>query len=87
MTPVESSSVPRPRLGWHAVVLVIVTTAIAGCTDDGSDSYNCYLAPDVPPVVVHEESATAATKKCEEEQGQPCTCTAIRSYRSIVAPE
>lgn len=77
-----SSSRLLVRLG-AAVVLF----AAAACTDEGTDMYNCFLAPDVPPIVVLEESATAANKKCEEEQGQKCTCTAIRSYRSVTGTD
>ena len=70
------------RLLFGAVMLAGVA-----CTDEGTDMFNCYLAPDVPPVVVREESASKAAAKCEEEQEQECTCIAVRGYRNIVGPE
>lgn len=70
-----------------ARVLAFALVATIGCSDDTADLFNCYLAPDVPPVMVRGKSATAAADKCEEEQGQQCTCTAVRSYRGIVAPD
>ena len=62
-----------------ARVLSFALVAAVGCSDDTADLFNCYLAPDVPPVMVRGKSATAAADKCEEEQGQQCTCTAVRT--------
>jgi hypothetical protein len=68
-----------------SVCAVAATGVLAGCTDDAAELFNCYLAADVPPIVIRESSATDASKKCEEEQGQACTCSAV-SYRGIVSP-
>ena len=67
-------------------VLFVCAVAATGCTDDAADMFNCYLAPDVPPIVIREDSASAATKKCEQEQGQACTCSPVQTYKGIVSP-
>lgn len=69
-----------------AVAVASMVLALAGCTDEGTGMFNCYLASDVPPVVVREASAAAANRKCEKEQGQKCTCTEIRGYRTLTDP-
>ena len=66
--------------------LIVCAVTLMACTDDAADMFNCYLAPDVPPIVIKEDSATEATKKCEEQQGQACTCSPVQTYKGIVSP-
>ena len=66
--------------------LIVCAVSAMACTDDAADMFNCYLAPDVPPIVIKEDSATEATKKCEEQQGQACTCSPVQTYKGIVSP-
>jgi hypothetical protein len=67
--------------------LLVCLLGTLGCTDDAAAMYNCYLAPDVPPIVIREDSASGATKKCEQEQGQACTCSPVQTYKGIVSPD
>jgi hypothetical protein len=67
-------------------VLFVCSMSMLGCSDDAAEMFNCYLAPDVPPIVIREDSASAATKKCEQEQGQTCTCSPVQTYKGIVSP-
>jgi hypothetical protein len=67
-------------------MLLVCGVATIGCTDDGSDMFNCYLARDVPPIVIREHSVNDATKKCENENNQTCTCSPAQSYKGIVSP-
>ena len=76
----------KPVRTFMLRALLACGVGILGCTDDSAEMFNCYLAPDVPPILIKGESVSEASKKCEKEQGQACTCSAVQSYRGIVAP-